>query len=101
MSALALFHVVWPYALQLGAAAFAVWFGKHVKNGADAQRALALAQIAKDVARAVLAKNPNLPWLSLVKDVVDTLATVAGVTNTAALERAAISALTELGAKKQ
>lgn len=101
MSLGGVFQVMWPYALQLGAAAFAVFLGKHLKTSADSARAQALATIARDVAAAVIANNPKLGYLQYVQDVVQALAATTGIptTNTDVLKRAAIGALSGLGVR--
>lgn len=96
-----LFHLIWPYALQLGGIAFAGWLGKHVKNNSDAARANAIALVAKDVAAQVYANNPSLSWLDLVKQVADQLAgetTPNFTSNRDVLERAAAGGLMAVGA---
>lgn len=101
MNPAALFHLVWPYVLQLGGVVFAAFVAKKVHNTADSARAQQLAAVAKDVAAAIYANNPTLPWVDLMKQVVDTLAGTAtpNITdNRSVLERAAAGALAAVGA---
>lgn len=96
-----LFHLVWPYVLQLGGVAFAAFLAKKVHTATDSQRAQAIATIAKDIAAAVYTNNPSLTWLDLVKQVVEQLAAQTGLTeNPLVLQRAATGALMSLGVKR-
>jgi len=88
-----------PHLLELGALVLGGLIAKHVKTGADAARATALAQVAADCAAAVYANNPRLQWLELVKSTVAAITTAAGLPtrNRGAIERAAKAALLRVG----
>jgi len=92
-----LFHLVWPYVLQLSGVAFAAFLAKKVHNATDSVRAQAIARIAKDIAATVYANNPSLVWIDLVNQVVKQLADATGLTDNAqVLTRAANGAVAEL-----
>jgi hypothetical protein len=92
-------NVLLPYITPILVGFFGAWLRPHIKDQADAARAAAIAQIAKDVATAVYANNPTMPWVGLVSQVVTQLADAAPTTNQDAIRRAATSALIAAGAK--
>jgi len=94
----ALFHVLWPYILQLGGVVFAGFVAKKLHTAADHSRAQAIATIAKDIAGAVYANNPTLTWVQLLQQVVNQLADQQLTNNADVLARVASTALLSVGA---
>lgn len=72
------------------------WLGHRIITPRDHERAAAIAIIARDAAALVVSMNPKADWATLLKSVVEQIATAAGTTNREAIERAAAQALTQL-----
>jgi predicted MFS family arabinose efflux permease len=87
----------------LGFAALVIgsWLGSRIVKPRDSERASLLAEIAKAAAALAVSMNPNASWKLLLVNVVNQIATAAGVPtkNQAAIQRAAALALTDLGVK--
>lgn len=83
----------------IGVLAVAVggWLGHRITSPKAHERANVIALIARDAAALVVSLNPKGDWATLLKQVVDQIATSAGTENRDAIERAAASALTSLG----
>ena len=87
--------------ITLAAMAIGSFFAHRATSVKDHQRAELLSQIAAGAASLALSMNPNASWAKLLDNVVNQVATAAGVPtkNGAAIQRAAAAALTELGVK--
>ncbi|SRR6266849_7633254 len=77
----------------------ASWLIKKFKTPTALERATLLDHIAEAAAALVKSLNPTADWATLVEQVVQQIASAAGVptTNRAAIQRAAVLALTKLG----
>jgi hypothetical protein len=87
--------------LSLAALVIGTFFGRRIIRPRDSERAQLLAEIAKAAAALAVAMNPSASWASLLQNVINQVATAAGVPtkNQAAIQRAAALALTDLGVK--
>jgi hypothetical protein len=87
--------------LTVAAIALGGFLGHRATSVKDHQRAELLAQIARGAAALAVSMNPNASWAKLVDNVVNQVATTAGVPTKsgAAIQRAAALALRDLGVK--
>lgn len=87
------------YLLPLIVSAAALWITRALKTPRDWERAQLLALIAEAAAALVVSINPRAPWANLLQETIKQIAAAAGlpIRDRAAIERAAASALAQLG----
>jgi hypothetical protein len=96
-------HLNWLSIISLLASvaipALGAWFIKKYKTPTDLDRAQLLAHIAEAAAALVVSLNPKADWATLLQQVVQQIASAAGLptNNAAAINRAAALALTKVG----
>lgn len=96
-----LFHIVSLIA-TVGIPVLATWLVKKLKTPSDLERAGLLAHIAEAAAALVVSINPKADWATLLEQVVQQIASAAGLptTNQAAIQRAAAAALLKVAPQK-
>jgi len=87
--------------LSLAALVIGTFFGRRIVQPRDHERAQLLNDIARAAAALAVSMNPNASWALLLQNVINQVATAAGVPtkNAAAIQRAAALALTDMGVK--
>jgi hypothetical protein len=76
-----------------------LWLGTRIIKPRDHERAAALDAIAKGATALVISLNPTAKWAELIKQIVSTISSSAGLptANKDAIERAAAAALVAAG----